>query len=437
MNVILLSGGSGKRLWPLSNDVRSKQFIKIFVDKNGNQESMAQRVCRQINEVSPHAVITVATGKRQKSVLTNQIGKAVNICVEPSRRDTFPAIALACAFMYSEKGLKPSDVVLVCPVDPYVDNTFFETLISLEKAAISGNANLTLMGVSPTYPSEKYGYIIPQAGEGAIRPVASFQEKPDEATAKEYILQGALWNCGVFAFRLGYVLNILHAYLNFDCYADVYAQYDLLPKISFDYAVVEKEKSINCIEYRGDWRDVGTWNTFSEVMSEPTFGHAVLGKGCEDTNIINELNIPILAMGCKNMIIAAGPDGILVSAKPESAAIKPFVDQFENRVMYQEKSWGEYQVLYETEHSLTVKLRVMAGCSFSSHTHRKRIEIWNILSGSGLAAIDGNDREVKPGDVISIDSGKPHKLTALEDMEIIEIQYGLVIEDTDKTKVSE
>ncbi|MBR3017221.1 MAG: cupin domain-containing protein [Clostridia bacterium] len=434
MNIILLSGGSGKRLWPLSNDIRSKQFIKILTREDGSKESMTQRVCRQMLETSPDTVITVATGKRQKSAVMNQVGDQVGVCIEPSRRDTFPAIALACAYMYSEKGLKPSDVVVVCPVDPYVDNAYFEALVRLEKAVVSGKANLTLMGVTPTYPSEKYGYIIPHPGDEPIRQVDAFREKPDEAAAKEYIRQGALWNCGVFAFRLGYVLNILHSYLEYDCYADVYAHYDLLPKISFDYAVVEKEKSINCIEYSGEWRDVGTWNTFSEVMSEPTIGQAILGDGCEDTNIINELDIPILAMGCKNMVIAAGPDGILVSTKPESASIKPHVDKLEKRVMYEEKSWGEYQVLYETKHSLTLRLSIMAGRSLSYHAHSNRNESWHILSGSGVVTVDGCERAVKPGDTIALPFGKPHKLVAMEDMEVLEIQYGSVIDDADKKK---
>ena len=434
MNIILLSGGSGKRLWPLSNDVRSKQFIKIFSDGRGGKESMAQRVCRQLNEVSPGTVITVATGKRQKSAVVNQLGSDVGVCIEPSRRDTFPAIALASSYMASEKNLKPEDVIIVCPVDPYVDNGYFETLPRLEKAVREGDANLTLMGVTPTYPSAKYGYINPEAGEGEVRRVKSFREKPDEATAREYIAQGALWNCGVFAFRLGYMLSLLHEYLDFDCYADVYAQYDKLPRISFDYAVVEKEKRIHCIEYSGEWFDVGTWNTFSEVMSEPTIGNAVLGDACRNTNIVNEMNVPVLAMGCENMIIAVGPDGVLVSRKPESASIKPFVDRFDMRVMYEEKSWGEYQVLYETDHSLTLKLSVQAGKALSYHEHKTRNESWTVLSGRGMVTLDGQSFPIEAGQGIELPQGKPHKLAALTDMELIEIQFGRVIDDGDKRK---
>ena len=202
MNIILLSGGSGKRLWPLSNDIRSKQFIKIFQGEDGELESMLMRVYRQITTVDSEARITIATSKKQVSAIKNQLSDRVNVCVEPDRRDTFPAICLAAAYLYHEKGVSKEEPVVVCPVDPYVEESYFEALKKLADLAREENANLTLMGIEPTYPSEKYGYIIPKSGE-QVSPVATFKEKPDVETAKKYIAQGALWNGGVFAFRLG------------------------------------------------------------------------------------------------------------------------------------------------------------------------------------------------------------------------------------------
>ena len=159
MNIILLSGGSGKRLWPLSNDVRSKQFIKLFKN-NDEYESMVQRVYRQITTVDADAKITIATSKSQASAIKNQLGEKASICVEPCRRDTFPAIALAAAYLHDELGVAENEAVVVCPVDPYVDNTYYEAVKNLQELAEQGRANLTLMGIEPTYPSEKYGYII-------------------------------------------------------------------------------------------------------------------------------------------------------------------------------------------------------------------------------------------------------------------------------------
>ena len=128
MNIILLSGGSGKRLWPLSNDVRSKQFIKIFKKEDGSYESMVQRVYRQIRAVDPEATVTIATSKTQVSALHNQLGGDAAISVEPCRRDTFPAIALATAYLTDVQHIDPDEVVVVCPVDPYVERDYFEAL---------------------------------------------------------------------------------------------------------------------------------------------------------------------------------------------------------------------------------------------------------------------------------------------------------------------
>lgn len=186
MNIVLLSGGSGKRLWPLSNDIRSKQFIKIFKMEDGTYESMVQRVYRQICEVIDNASVTIAASRAQVSSIRNQLGDAVGISVESCRRDTFPAIALATTYLTDVKGIDPEESVVICPVDPYVEDDYFEILKRLGKQADRGEANLVLMGIAPTYPSEKYGYIIPE-NEEEIRGVSSFKEKPDKETAEAYI----------------------------------------------------------------------------------------------------------------------------------------------------------------------------------------------------------------------------------------------------------
>lgn len=295
MNIILLSGGSGKRLWPLSNDIRSKQFIKIFKKEDGTYESMVQRVYRQIKKVDTDATVTIATGKTQVSAIHNQLGEDVGISVEPCRRDTFPAIALATAYLVDVMHVAPSESVVVCPVDPYVEDGYFEALKELSEQADKCEANLVLMGIEPTYPSEKYGYIIPESGENVSK-VKEFKEKPDVETAKKYLAQSALWNAGIFAFKLGYLLDKAHSMIEFEDYRDLFNKYDTLTKISFDYAVVEKESSIQVLRYSGDWKDVGTWNMMAEVMADKTKGKAILDETCENTNVINELNIPILCI---------------------------------------------------------------------------------------------------------------------------------------------
>ena len=355
MNIVLLSGGSGKRLWPLSNDVRSKQFIKIFKAENGEYESMVQRMYRQIRTLDKEAKITVATSKTQVSAIHNQLGKKVGISVEPCRRDTFPAIALAMAYLADVQKVSLKEPVVVCPVDPYVEQDYFEALKLLSEQAAKGEANLVLMGIEPTYPSEKYGYILPKDKE-CISDVSCFKEKPDMQAAKQYIAQGALWNGGVFAFKLEYLLEKAHELIDFTDYQDLFSKYETLEKISFDYAVAEKEPFIQVMRFGGQWKDLGTWNTLSEAMEENCIGEGMMNEECTNVHIVNELNVPVLAMGLHDVVISASPDGILVSDKGQSSYIKPYVDKIDQQIMFAEKSWGSFYVLDVEQESLTVKV---------------------------------------------------------------------------------
>ena len=433
MNIILLSGGSGKRLWPLSNDIRSKQFIKVFKIANGEEESMVQRVYRQITEVDPDANVTIATGKKQVSTIKNQLGDKVNVCVEPDRRDTFPAICLAAAYLHDEKGVSEDESVVVCPVDPYVENSYFETLKELSRLAEEGGANLSLMGIEPSHPSEKYGYIIPESAD-KVSPVSTFKEKPDVETAKAYIEQGALWNGGVFAFRLGYLLKKAHELLDFENYYDLYNRYANQKKISFDYAVVEQESEIQVLRYRGEWKDLGSWNTITEAMEQSTIGKATLDDTCENTHVVNELDIPILCMGCKDMVIAASSEGILVADKEQSGYIKPFVDAMEQPVMYAEKSWGSFTVLDVQPESMTIRVKLLPGHKLHYHSHEQRDEVWTVVSGQGRTIVDGMEQIVRPGDVVTMAAGCKHTVIAETELQIVEVQLGRDINVNDKQK---
>ena len=431
MNIILLSGGSGKRLWPLSNDIRSKQFIKLFKTDDGSYESMVQRVYRQIISVEPDAGVTIATSKTQVSAIKNQLGEKVDICVEPCRRDTFPAIALAAAYLHDVKKVPLTESVAVCPVDPYVENTYYEAVRELCRLSSENDARLTLMGIEPTYPSEKYGYIIPETADN-VSSVLEFKEKPNREVAEEYISKGALWNAGVFAFKLGYLIEKAHELIDFTDYNDLFAKYESLTKISFDYAVVEKESSINVLRYSGEWRDVGTWNMMTEVMSDTVKGNAVLDEKCSNTQVVNELGIPVLCMGCKDMIIAASSDGILVSDKERSGYMKSYVENIGSDVMYAEKSWGTYTVIDVQNGSMTVKIGMEKGNSMKYHSHELRSEVWTIISGSGTVTLNDKELPVSAGDVVEIPVGASHKICADTDMSIIEVQIGESISEKDK-----
>ena len=404
MNIVLLSGGSGQRLWPLSNEIRSKQFIKIFHRQDGLLESMVQRVYRQIRTVDPDAEITVATSRSQVSALHNQLGENIGISVEPCRRDTFPAIALAASYLHDIRGVSRKEAIVVCPVDPYVEVDYFRALEELGNYAAQSEANLVLMGIEPTYPSEKYGYIIPEKAD-RVSKVSVFKEKPDQRTAEKYISQGALWNGGVFAFKLDYVLKRAHELIDFTDYEDLYRKYDSLKKISFDYAVVEHEPYIEVMRFSGMWKDLGTWNTLTEAMDSQIVGEALYNETCENLHVINELNVPVLCMGLKNIVVSASPEGILVSDKQQSSYIKPFVNTLDNKVMFAEKSWGSFRVLDVGDDSLTIKVTLNPGHSMNYHSHEHRDEIWNVISGQGRTVVDEREQSVKAGDVIEIAFG--------------------------------
>lgn len=434
MNIVLLSGGSGKRLWPLSNDSRSKQFIKIFKTEDGSYESMVQRVYRQIRAVDDGAEVTIATSKSQVSAIHNQLGEDVGISVEPCRRDTFPAIALAAAYLHDVRRVSDEEAIVVCPVDPYVEEDYFEALRRLGERAGISEANLVLMGIEPTYPSAKYGYIIPENKEGVSR-VSVFKEKPTEDKAREYIEKGALWNGGVFAFRLGYVLQRAHELIDFTGYQDLFDKYESLTKISFDYAVVEHEEHIEVMRFGGVWKDMGTWNTLTEAMESDSIGKAILNERCENVHVVNELNVPVLCMGLKDMVVSASPEGILVSDKKQSSYIKPYVDEIDQQIMFAEKSWGNFRVIDIEEGSMTIKVTLNPGHRMNYHSHEHRDEVWTVVDGNGKTIVDGVERQVTAGDVIQMPAGVAHTIFADTKLQVIEVQIGTDISVHDKKKL--
>jgi mannose-1-phosphate guanylyltransferase len=433
MNIILLSGGSGKRLWPLSNDIRSKQFIKIFKTENGQYESMVQRVYRQIMKTDPNATVTIATSRTQVSSIHNQLGEKAGISVEPCRRDTFPAIALATAYLHDVQGVPEEETVVVCPVDPYVEEDYFAAIKQLGERASRTDANLVLMGIEPTYPSEKYGYIIPESSSQVSR-VSTFKEKPDMETAGSYIRQGALWNGGVFAYRLRYVLDKARGLMGSADYEDLFNRYDTLDKISFDYAVVEKEPRIEVMRFAGQWKDLGTWNTLTEAMEETSIGKAMMDETCANVHVINELDVPVLAMGLQDVVISASPEGILVSDKARSSYIKPFVDKIHQHIMFADKSWGSFRVLDVEEGSMTIKVTLNPGHSMNYHSHKNRDEVWHVISGKGRAVVDGLNQEIEAGHVLTMKAGCRHTVIAETELKLIEVQLGKDISVHDKEK---
>ena len=468
MNIILLSGGSGKRLWPLSNEIRSKQFLQLFKGRDGKYESMLQRVYRQLNDIGIQTNVTVATSKSQVSAVYGQLGNDVECCVEPCRKDTFPAVALSAAYLVDVKGVKPSEAVVVCPVDPLVTSEYFRSLIALQYPAELEMSNVVLMGIVPTSPVDCYGYIMPES-ENKLSGVKFFKEKPTREQAEEYIKDGALWNAGVFAFKLQYILSRAKEILGYNKYDEILAHYDSFPEVSFDVAVVEKEKSVQVMRFAGTWGDMGTWNILTEAMSDPVMGNGIIDESSTGVQIINETDTPILAMGLHDVVISASEDGILVSDKDMSSLIKPFVEKFENKnknkndaskkkaeeaagevvketvkeetkaaeeekviVASEDQNWGSKQVLDSETGSKTIKITIEPGATMEYHSHEKHDEVWIIVSGEGQVILDEKRSNVKQGDIITMKAGCKHAITAGTELKLIEIQLGDDTEADDK-----
>ena len=444
MQLVLLSGGSGKRLWPLSNNARSKQFLPLLEKEDGTMESMVQRVVRQVREAHLTDDITLATNASQLDIIINQLGDSVSVVTEPERRDTFPAIALASGYLKLKKGCPDDEVVVIMPCDPFTESGYFETIGRMVRCVEADVAELVLMGITPTYPSEKYGYVVPVTdhlmAEGSMA-VSKFTEKPNVERAKELLEMGALWNGGVFAFRLGYMMEIAQRYVKADSFEEMRSRYSEFPKISFDYEVAEKADSVAVLPYSGQWKDLGTWNTLTDELHHHIIGNAVMGPRCTNTHVINELQYPIYVDGMEDTVIAASPDGIIVCRKKYTEDIKKAVDHLTPRPMYEERRWGSYRVIDDTtyadgRHSLTKSLTINAGKNISYQVHRHRSEAWTIVEGEGIFVLDGVERKVGPGETVVIPVNHYHALKALTTLTFIEVQTGnpLVEEDIERSE---
>lgn len=442
MKLVLLSGGSGKRLWPLSNDARSKQFLKVLRDEENNLQSMVQRVWGQLDKLGLTQSAVIATGKSQLEMIQSQIGKDVSLIIEPERRDTFPAIALAATYLYSYKKTDRDEVIGVLPVDPYVEDKFFARLLELEDKLNSSDADLALIGVKPTFPSEKYGYIVPNknSSTGDVVKVSHFKEKPEAEEAKVLLGQNALWNCGVFAFKLDKIISLLEDKGLPTTYEELLVSYSLLPKISFDYEVVEKTENIIALPFQGSWKDLGTWNTLTEEMGKSLIGKGNLSSDSVNTHIINELDIPISVLGLSNILVAASPDGILVTDKEASPRVKELVGNLEQRPMYEERRWGWYRVLEYTKYEdqtevLTKRINISAGKNLSYQYHNYRQEVWTIVKGEGVILINNEFKVIRSGDVVEIPTGIKHAVKAITDLEFIEVQTGTQLVEEDNHRI--
>ena len=426
MKILLLSGGSGQRLWPLSNDFCSKQYIKVLSGDEGRQ-SMLQRVFSQLKSVEKSDDAVIIASEAQKDIIYSQLGSDMKIAFEPSRKDTFPAILLGCSWLY-ERGSSEDEIVVVMPVDPYVGRDYFENFELLSNKLIESGSDIALMGAIPSYPSEKYGYIIPGERKDGYFDIKGFKEKPQLEEAEELLRKEALWNCGVFCFRLSLMKDYCLKYGFEFSYSEIKENYEKLPTISFDYEVLEKSGNKIAIEYGGTWKDIGTWNTLTEEMDVDSIGEVYIDETSRNTHAVNTLDIPVIIMGADNLIVSATYDGILVADKERSSYLKDSLNKIKLSPRYEERRWGTIKTIDKSEENgvgvCTNKVRVDVGKNTTYHKHNDHTEMITVISGKGIMIKENNIIKLTPGVTITIEKGELHAIRAETKLTYIEVLMG-------------
>lgn len=272
-HTILLCGGSGQRLWPLSGEIRSKMFLDLLPAPDGGTESMLGRVCRQLTQAGLGGSALFVTHKDQQALVGRYTGSAYPVIGEPYKRGTFTAAALGVLHLYTTGKAKPEDTIGVAPADMFADDDFFQLFHQFAGVLTASGAELALLGTRPAHPSDQYGYIVPgEAASGGYAPVISFEEKPGRTRAEELIGRQALWNCGVFAFRLSFMLSQL-AQMGLPAEVDAFTcLYAGLPVRSFDKEIAERCSRAVVLKHEGRWGDLGSWSALSEELQQPVTG---------------------------------------------------------------------------------------------------------------------------------------------------------------------
>lgn len=448
MKIIILAGGGGTRLFPLSRDCYPKQFLHVI----GNKSLLAQTIERFLGLVEAKDIIIV-TNERYIFHVQAEL-KAINaqeshIITEPMGKNTAPAIALAQSYCQDVLQCDDDEILFVSPSDHLIKPIdAFQDLI--RNAQDVAKDNIVTLGIKPTKPEIGYGYIEAEKNNNLAKKVISFKEKPDLVTAKEYIASGNYyWNGGMFMFSIATMQAELTKYMPaiIDITQNGY-QYTVdnfvnMPDISIDYAVAEKSQKMMMIPMENVyWNDIGSFDAIAEVLSDKdknVFKGDILAENCTDTMIIGD-NRLIAGIDLENLMIIDTPDALLVAKKGESQKVKNIVNKLkqskrkeakENVTMY--RSWGKYTLLTESEGYRVRKIEMDPGASLTMQMHYHRSEHWTVISGTGKIIINDRESIFTENQSTYIPMGVKHKLSnpGKIPLIIIEVQSGKYINDDD------
>lgn len=448
MKIIILAGGGGTRLFPLSRDCYPKQFLHVIGDKS----LLAQTIERFLGLVEAKDIIIVTNEHyifHVQAELKIINAQEAHIITEPMGKNTAPAIALAQSYCQDVLQCDDNEILFVSPSDHLIKPIdAFQDLI--RKAQDVAKDNIVTLGIKPTKPEIGYGYIEAEKNNNLAKKVISFKEKPDLATAKEYIASGNYyWNGGMFMFSIATMQAELTKYMPaiIDITQSGY-QYAVdnfinMPDISIDYAVAEKSQKMMMIPMENIyWNDIGSFDAIAEVLSDKdknVFKGDILAENCTDTMIIGD-NRLIAGIDLENLMIIDTPDALLVAKKGESQKVKNIVNKLkqnkrkeakENVTMY--RSWGKYTLLTESEGYRVRKIEMDPGASLTMQMHYHRSEHWTVISGTGKTIINDRESIFTENQSTYIPMGVKHKLSnpGKIPLIIIEVQSGKYINEDD------
>ncbi len=447
---IILAGGSGSRLWPLSRELYPKQLLNINSDK-----SLLQSTFERLSSFMPAENIISITNVKHTANVKIQLKTLANnptVLAEPLSKNTAPAIALATKFI-QEKEDDP--VILVVPSDHLIENEekFLQTVLKGQELAEKGY--IVTFGIEPNYPETGYGYIniLQEPVAGGFR-VKEFVEKPDIETAKKYIeAKTYFWNSGIFMFKASTMIEeikklapeIYKTMEEFDFSKSDKIEYNLfdrMPNISIDYAIMEKSDKIALVKLESDWNDLGSWQSIYDVSKKDSqnnvlIGH-VLDEGSKGSFVYSSSKL-VATIGLEDTVLVETDDAILACKKDRTQDVKHIFETLKkqndnthlvHKTVY--RPWGFYTVLAQGKGFLTKLIHVNTGQKLSVQSHNHRSEHWVLLSGTAKVVLEGKEHILSPGHSIDIPLKAIHSLQNPyeEDLEIIEVQLGdLLIED--------